>query len=225
MLLDSCFIVELFLQHEEGLDSKWPFYGDLNTLVADLLKIGNQMPFSVLEDLYRWFCKHGNQVTDLKMMALNFCNHALVGPSDMSYPDRLQQQPKHLLDLFRSSLLFPSTPYKSNCKGFPSSIQRAQLLCKAGISLRRKRKAKSLLAIDFRKLRIPPFSLRIPPIPIDDLTSAILVHCVTLEQCLINTCKHFTAYILFMNCLMRQPEDVEFLRVANIITGIHPLNS
>ncbi|XVF34520.1 hypothetical protein REPUB_Repub18cG0065800 [Reevesia pubescens] len=95
------------------------------------------------------------------------------------------------------------------------------MLCDAGIALRRK-KATSLLEIDFRKLQIPPFALKIPPVAIDDLTSTILVNCVALEQCSHNTTKHFTAYIRFMNCLVRQPEDVRFLHTANIITRIQP---
>ncbi|XVF77845.1 hypothetical protein PTKIN_Ptkin14bG0079800 [Pterospermum kingtungense] len=221
LLTDGSFIVELFYQSANDLDTTWPWFNDLNTLIADLLKMGNQLPFLVLENLFHASCKTCDQATSwqaLSTLALKIFNQALGRPLNMVFQNK--QKPKHLLDLFRSSLL-PATPLKINCKDFPESIQCAELLCNAGITLKRK-KANSLLEIDFRKLNMPPFSLKIPPVAIDDLTSTILVHCVALEQCLRSTSKHFTAYIRFMNCLVRQPEDVRFLRTANIITAIQP---
>ncbi|XWS10592.1 hypothetical protein CRYUN_Cryun38cG0009600 [Craigia yunnanensis] len=221
MLTDGSFIVELFHQYEEDLDTTWSWFSDLNTLTADLLKMGNQLPFFVLEFLFQRSYKTADQATSnqaLRTLALRFFNHALGRPLDMVFQNK--QPPKHLLDLFRSSLL-PATPPRNNCKAFAESVQCAELLCNAGITLRRK-KANSLLEIDFRKLQIPPFALKIPPVAIDHLTSTILVNCVALEQCLNDTSKHFTAYIRFMNCLLRQPEDVRFLRTANIITRIQP---
>ncbi|XVE78415.1 hypothetical protein DITRI_Ditri13aG0143200 [Diplodiscus trichospermus] len=221
MLIDGSFIVELLRQYAEDLDTTWPWFNDLNTLTGDLLKMGNQLPFFVLEYLFhlsRGTGDHVAQRQDLRTLALRFFNQAFGRPSDMVFPNR--QQPKHLLDLFRSSLL-PATPPRKNSNYFLESIQRAELLCNAGITLKRN-KAESFLEIDFRKLQIPPFALKIPPVAMDGLTATILMNCVAMEQCLHDTSKHFTAYIRFMNCLLREPEDVRFLRTANIITRIQP---
>ncbi|XWS10435.1 hypothetical protein CRYUN_Cryun39dG0077700 [Craigia yunnanensis] len=219
MFTDGSFIVELFHQSDENLDTTWPWLSDLNTLTADLLKMGNQLPFSVLETLFLFSSGTDDKATSsqaLRNLALRFFNKALGRPSDMVFQNT--QQPKHLLDLFRSSLL-PATPTRNNCATFMESIQSAEMLCKAGITLTRK-KANSLLEIDFRKLQIPPFALKIPPVAIDELTSTILVNCVALEQRLHHTSKHFTAYIGFMTSLVRQSEDVRILCTANIITRI-----
>ncbi|XWS27611.1 hypothetical protein CRYUN_Cryun26dG0131600 [Craigia yunnanensis] len=218
MLLDGSFIVELFREYEEGRDITWTWH--VQTLISDLLKLENQLPFFILEKLFD--CSNigqGASIRTLPALALRYLNQAFCCPSDVV--NSQIQHPKHLLDLFRLSLL-PSTntdPQQSEHHPFLHSIQSVKQLRSAGIAVRQKT-AKSLLEIDFRKLQIPPLALKIPPVAIDDLTSTILVNCVALEQCFPDQSKHFTAYVCFMNCLMKQPEDVGFLRCVEIITRI-----
>ena len=218
MLLDGSFMVELFRKYEERRDVTWPWLQPIQTLIADLLNLENQLPFFILEKLFEWSnMDQGRSTPTLPTLALRFLNQAFCSPSDVINSNI--QDPKHLLDLFRSSLL-PSTetdPQQSRHLPFVHPIQCVKQLRSAGITLRQKT-AKSLLEIDFRKFQIPPLALKIPPVAIDDFTSTILVNCVALEQCLQNQSKHFTAYVCFMNCLMQQPDDVRFLRSVEIIT-------
>ncbi|XVF77812.1 hypothetical protein PTKIN_Ptkin14bG0076600 [Pterospermum kingtungense] len=218
MLLDGCFMVELFRGYEEGRDVTWPW--QIQTLIADLLKLENQLPFFVLEKLFD--CSNigqGASTRTLPTLALRFLNQAFCSPSDGV--NSQIQHPKHLLDLFRSSLLPSTETYPQQSKHHPLllSIQSVNHLRSVGIVFRQKTD-RSLLEIDFRKFHIPPLALKIPSVAIDDFTSTILVNCVALEQCLPDQTKHFTAYLCFMNCLMKQPEDVGFLRSVNIITRV-----
>ncbi|EOY14204.1 Uncharacterized protein TCM_033486 isoform 4 [Theobroma cacao] len=220
MLLDGSFMVELFREYEEeGRQVTWPWH--VQTLIADLLKLENQLPFFLLEVLFNWSnIGQGASIRTLPELALRFLNQAFCWPSDMV--NSQIQHPKHLLDLFRLSLL-PSTktdpPQQSKHHPLVHSIQSVKELRSTGITVR-KNIAKSLLEIDFRKFQIPPLALKIPPVAIDEFTNTILVNCVALEQCLPDQSKHFTAYVCFMNCLMKQPEDVGFLRSVDIITRV-----
>ncbi|XVF34519.1 hypothetical protein REPUB_Repub18cG0065700 [Reevesia pubescens] len=86
MITDGSFIVELFHQNAEDLDTTWPWFSDLNTLTADLLKMGNQLTFFVLEHLFHWSCKTGDQATSrqaLRTLALRFFNQVMGRPLDM----------------------------------------------------------------------------------------------------------------------------------------------
>ncbi|OMO76671.1 hypothetical protein COLO4_25494 [Corchorus olitorius] len=221
MLLDGSFMVELFREYEEGKDFTWPWH--VQTLIADLLKLENQIPFFILEELFN--CSNIGQhksIQTLPVLALRFLSQAFWNPSDMIFINlQIQQHPKHLLDLFRSSLLPKPITNLQEKKYHPlaHSIQSVKQLRSAGIILRQKT-AKSILEIDFRKFQIPPLALQIPPVAIDDLTNTILVNCVALEQCLPDQSKHFTAYVCFMNCLMKQPEDVGFLQSVDIIKHV-----
>lgn len=220
MLLDGSFMVELFLQYEEGKDFTPPFRWPVQTLIADLLKLENQLPFFVLEKLFE-LSTAGPPIRSLSYLALRFLSQAFCKSPEMVKAQ--VRDPKHLLDLFRRSLLPPTNldedSHLSKHDRPVYLIQSVKYLRSAGISVRQKA-AKSLLEIDFKKFQIPPLALKIPPLAFDDFTNAIMVNCVAMEQCFNNESKHFTAYVCFMSCLMKQPEDVRYLRSADIINGI-----
>ncbi|KAK8519763.1 hypothetical protein V6N13_031750 [Hibiscus sabdariffa] len=207
MLYDGSFMVELFRQYDEGTDFMSHLPCPLPTLISDLLKLENQLPFSVLEKLFK--------SSNVGPRASIHPSQTFCKSSEMVYD---VQEPKHLLDLFRRSLI-PTTnsdPHRSKRYDQRHSIQSMKYLRSVGITVRQKT-AKSLLEIDFRKFQIPPLALKIPPLAIDDFTNAVLVNCVALEQCFPDESKHFTAYACFMSCLLKQPEDVGYL---HIIKGV-----
>lgn len=225
MLLDGCFMVQLFREYEEeGKDHvTWPWTGHIQILISDILKLENQLPFFILEKLFD-FSNIGQGATTrtLPTLALRFLNQAFCRTSDAAVNSHTRH-PKHLLDLFRSSLLPSTETYpkqKSKHHPFSQSIQSVNHLRSSGIIFSQKVAAKTLLEIDFRKFQIPPLALKIPPVAVDDFTCTVLMNCVALEQCLPDQTKHFTAYVCFMNCLMKQPEDVGFLRSVDIITRV-----
>ncbi|XVF77808.1 hypothetical protein PTKIN_Ptkin14bG0076300 [Pterospermum kingtungense] len=222
MLLDGSFMVELFLQYEERRAETWPpdIQNNIQTLIADMLKLENQLPFFILDKLFD--CSNFGQrasTSTLPTLALRFLNQAFCSPSDVV--NSQIQHPKHLLDLFRLSLLPSTETYQqqSNQHRFFQSIQSVKNLRRAGFGFNQKT-AKSFLEIDFRRFHLPPLALKIPPVAIDDFTSTILVNCAAFEQCFEVENQYFSAYICFMNCLMRQPEDVEFLRSIEIISRV-----
>ncbi|OMO73725.1 hypothetical protein CCACVL1_17165 [Corchorus capsularis] len=104
ILLDGSFMVELFCEYEEGCVN-WPWH--VQTLIADLLNLENQIPFCILEELFNGsnFAQRRSSQT-LPVLALKFLSKAFCSPSDMIINKlQIQQHPKHLLDLFRLSLL------------------------------------------------------------------------------------------------------------------------
>ncbi|CAL5422198.1 unnamed protein product [Camellia sinensis] len=129
LLLDGCFIIELFQQVCGSDDS-----ANNNSLVlmkpwlipilsGDLLKLENQLPFFVLLDLYK---NSIHKVTGAKyifvkwkalglhMQAINFFNHALPRSLESfqdagQLPDLLVT--RHLLDLFYRSYCLPKRSF------------------------------------------------------------------------------------------------------------------
>ncbi|KAK9921199.1 hypothetical protein M0R45_029720 [Rubus argutus] len=75
-------------------------------------------------------------------------------------------------------------------------------------------KSDSFLEIKFKN-RV----LKIPPITINDLTIAVFINCMALEQCKYSIPKYFTSYIAFICCLINSPRDVAFLSADGIITS------
>ncbi|XVE53421.1 hypothetical protein DITRI_Ditri03aG0001800 [Diplodiscus trichospermus] len=176
MLLDGSFMVELFRQYEEGNDVTRPWH--LPTLIADLLKLENQLPFFILEELY------------IALTLPPFRYAQLQNSTPQTFTPLV---PLESSSLTRNTATAKQTPSLSFCAFKPK--REAAALCRN-------------------------HALKIPPVAIDDLTSTILVNCVALEQCLPDQSKHFTAYVCFMNCLMKQPEDVGYLRSVDIITRV-----
>ncbi|KAI7996935.1 UPF0481 protein [Camellia lanceoleosa] len=88
MMLDGCFIIELFQQVSESEDSvnadsllfrkTWL----IPILIRDLLKLENQLPFFVLERLFN--LSTGNTSDLLSLQALKFFNRALPSPQGSS---------------------------------------------------------------------------------------------------------------------------------------------
>ncbi|KAB2607752.1 hypothetical protein D8674_010920 [Pyrus ussuriensis x Pyrus communis] len=111
MVLDGCFIIELFLQMSTA-------YGDRHTILTrpwlelvpivtrDLLKLQNQLPFFVLKKLFKILdlgTKHS-----LAFFALEFFNHSLPRPSKvLKLASAVMEEDlmgaKHLLHLFHLS--------------------------------------------------------------------------------------------------------------------------
>lgn len=235
MLLDSCFIIELFryIDHSQSdhmmISTGDPIYGRpwlIPVLIRDLFKLENQLPLFVLESLFiaskspeeyrspRSFCK-------LALEVFGLVSPGLVSPmlSDtISFHQNFKA--KHLLDLLHSSFLpqnqNPVLARKRHEEGChdqsDQSIQRVSQLQSSGIKFK-SRKAESLLDIKYQK-----GVLEIPAITIDDSIAAVLTNCVAWEQCLDDEFRCFSQYVSFMNCLIGQPRDVEFLCSEGIIS-------
>ncbi|XP_058083244.1 UPF0481 protein At3g47200-like [Magnolia sinica] len=101
MVLDGCFIIELFLQRYQAKDdlicgTRWM----LPLITNDMLLLENQLPFFILEELFKLadltFRDGENLQITINSLAIHFFSHLLVG-DDKSLPGK--QEPFHLLHL------------------------------------------------------------------------------------------------------------------------------
>lgn len=220
MLLDGCFVAEFLLRisgSSDATDEHDPIFARPQTipiLIGDLLKLENQIPFSLLQLVFTRVVPSDlrREIGSLATLALKLfnqaCPTALLKPSD-------DLECEHLLALFYSSLSsIRQVHRKSRKKVWPStqSVPCVTELRSSGIKFK-PGKAESLLEISFHK----PV-LQIPNITINDFMATVLINCVSLEQCWENTSKYMTDYVFFMHCLINQPKDVSLLRSDGIIT-------
>ncbi|XP_071725042.1 UPF0481 protein At3g47200-like [Rutidosis leptorrhynchoides] len=229
MVLDGCFVIELFcvvgklvpgfsLYDDDPIfNMEWVFF----YLVRDLLRLENQIPFFVLETLFELVCpsKGAETAPSLVSLALLYFNYA----SQILQRNK-NLDPKHLLDLFRLSLLPETTRPSNNVnKKIPNHqqlIQSAKNLQLAGVGFKSiKFKTKSLLDIKFTN-----GMLEIPSLTIDDFTTSVFLNCVAFEQCYQYCSKHVTSYAVFMGCLINTPTDAGLLCERKIIENYFGTN-
>ncbi|XP_021286542.1 UPF0481 protein At3g47200-like [Herrania umbratica] len=107
MLVDGCFIVELFRElkqnnfHYARSVKRWM----LPTLRRDLIMLENQLPLFVLQTLFDLTRRSGESTTSLGELALRFFNPLLQRESDSDVTSSSSAERQHFLDLFRLSIL------------------------------------------------------------------------------------------------------------------------
>ncbi|KAI3424647.1 G-patch domain-containing protein [Psidium guajava] len=235
MLLDGCFVVEILLQICSKVDKIGEYnpiltrQGIIPILVRDILKLENQIPYSLLQSLFECSISTMIEVRTryLFMLALRVFN--LVYPEAMALPDKytdlqyhdydvIKKQPyDHLLQLFCFTL-FPANPEDQNdgppFRPWDKSIPCVTQLRPCGIKFKSK-KTERFLDISFRK-RV----LEIPSIAVDDFMVTVLINCIALEQCQESRSKKITDYVSFMHCLINEPKDVSLLYSDGIISTL-----
>ncbi|CAN6719682.1 unnamed protein product [Malus baccata var. baccata] len=190
MVLDGCFIIELFRHvrnyiyddHDENDRKDDPILSMLwliPVLSRDLLKLENQLPFSVLQKLYEISMDHKNGEDPLFLLALKFFNISLPRPIEF-LKSLSTLEGKHSLDLFHLSFRpTKPSPDDPSPKYRPSSeaIQCTTQLRSSGVEFKAY-KPNSILEINFQNK-----VLQIPPITINDFTITFFINCMALEQC------------------------------------------
>ncbi|KAK3438143.1 hypothetical protein EUGRSUZ_C02763 [Eucalyptus grandis] len=184
-------------------------------LMRDLVKLENQIPYSLLRLLFNGVVPPNLKAAtgSLAILAMKLFDLAYPRPMALlkSYEDL---ECEHLLDLFYKSLsptgrIHPNSRRESwsSAQSIPSVTE----LRPSGIKFK-SNKADSLLDISFRR-RV----LQIPNIAINDFMTTVLINSVSLEQCRENRSRYMTDYVSFMHCLVNQPKDVSLLRSYGII--------
>ncbi|KAL5545915.1 hypothetical protein UlMin_005602 [Ulmus minor] len=216
MILDGCFVIELFrkaanlVRFELGdpiITMAWiiPFF------YRDFLRLENQIPFFVLEELFERTKSLAEENQSLPLLALQFFNNAIQRPDDIIQKHHGLKS-KHLLDLVRSSLIPPNHQERSIRRNTPTHIIHCvSKLRRAGIKLN-PGKAETFLELSFKHGVI-----QMPPITIDDFMTSFLLNCVAFEQCHSFSTKHFTAYATLLDCMVNTYRDVEYLCDRNIV--------
>ncbi|PIA39183.1 hypothetical protein AQUCO_02700396v1 [Aquilegia coerulea] len=204
MVFDGCFIIEIFRivgglvfvdQNDPIFTMQWIF----SSLMRDLIKLENQIPFFVLQRLFNLSKQHGEP--SLSTFAFKFFNNALQRPEEVlerySNLDAL-----HLLGLLRLSLIpINNEPKKTNSS--PKIIPCATKLSQTGFKFKA-RKSDTLLDISFRNGVI-----EIPTVAIDDFTTSNM---------------HINTYAAFLGCLIKTPKDIELLQDTDIIENYFGTN-
>ncbi|EOA27098.1 hypothetical protein CARUB_v10023196mg [Capsella rubella] len=223
MVLDGCFILELFrkvsiLVPSEPNDPLMAMAWVLPFSYRDLLRLENQIPFLVLETLFDLTRGDNEKETNasLQSLAFAFFNNTMHR-TDEDLARFKDLKAKHLLDLVRSSLIpkneLHEPPVTNSKEKMPSHVIHCiSKLRRAGIKLRELKDAESFLVVRFRH-----GTIEMPTITVDDFMSSFLENCVAYEQCHVACSKHFTTYATLLDCLMNSYRDVEYLCEQNII--------
>ncbi|KAF8006984.1 hypothetical protein BT93_K1091 [Corymbia citriodora subsp. variegata] len=220
MVVDGCFIIELFYKyyyrksqghthpgHDPLLTEPWrlPF------LMQDLAKLENQIPWSVLKCLFDLTLKSWNESPpSLSELALKFFNQ-IVHREDPVLKKYFDREGEHLLNFLRLTFIPDSQETKRKSKDFLRLIQPANKLHQAGI------KFKPTHCESFMDIKFSNGVLEIPVLKFDDFLSSLFLNFIAFEQCHRGSSKHVTDYATFMACLLNTPADAEFLCNRKII--------
>ncbi|KAF9597112.1 hypothetical protein IFM89_015941 [Coptis chinensis] len=225
LVLDGCFIVELFrivggVVQTDPDDPIFALSWVLSFLLRDLVKLENQIPFFILQALYDLSKMPEEEPGPcLATLALESFKYTVQIPSEVIQQNR-SPNGRHLLDLLRSSFI-PTTLTAERPTRTDSSTEMIQCVSKlrqAGIKFR-VGKSENFLDIKFQH-----GVLEMPSVTIDDFTTPFFLNCVALEQCYKHCSKHITTYATLMDCLINTPRDVEFLCDNNVIENYFGTN-
>ncbi|XP_021800009.1 UPF0481 protein At3g47200-like [Prunus avium] len=247
MLLDGCFILELFLRFDRSLnyinsdqyksdpctESAWM----IAALRHDLALLENQIPFFILELLYEAIkpyvikCKLPKSVTSLALKFFQPLSLKQIKEETGSL------EFKHLLDLLHK-FYFLSTDEVSididkesssegECSGLdpdhdqpvePASDTKWGLNCASQLLKSGvKLKVGASTEDNLLKITFEDGVITIPQVLIHDTTSSLFRNLIAYEQCRFGGTHGVTSYAFLMKSLIRSPEDIKLLRRKKII--------
>ncbi|KAF7129653.1 hypothetical protein RHSIM_Rhsim10G0032600 [Rhododendron simsii] len=215
MIVDSCFLLELFRRdaflvprHQDD-----PIYNTswmLENLYHDLILLENQIPWYVLECLFKLTVSGQEQEDQVLIeLVLGFFQSMML----MTVPAEYQPsgcEIKHILDLLRSSLLSSSLdnrPENTNWELFPPVTD----LLRAGVTFE-KGTPNNILNIEFSD-----GVFKIPPIRIQGNSESLFRNLIAYEQCDRYGTNKFTSYAVFLDCLINTSKDADTLVDKRII--------
>ncbi|XVE84133.1 hypothetical protein DITRI_Ditri16bG0145100 [Diplodiscus trichospermus] len=210
MVLDGCFIIELFLKdaegRKEGDDPIFSMSCMLQFLHHDLILLENQVPWLVLETLF----EQTKLPSETNLIELTLRFFETVFTSNPPDPKKILaicsgQDKKHILDLLRLSQVLPSKEINNNRKSEWQPILSVTRLREAGVKFV-KVSPDSILDIKFRD-----GSLEIPSLLIQETTETILRNLIAYEQCLPNCPPIFTCYAKLLDNLIDTTNDIDIL--------------
>ncbi|KAJ6378527.1 hypothetical protein OIU78_028713 [Salix suchowensis] len=247
MVLDGCFMLELFRGDAEGFKKLGyprndPVVASMYFIKRDMIMLENQLPLFVLDRFLRLHLNNSYQKGLLAQLALEFFDPLTPTPMTKSeIPsgiaasfDPLSLEDLHCLDVFRKSLLRPG-PKRRSVQG---GLHCLHVFRKSLLRLWPKRPSdqgdhQSIhcvtelreAGIKFRKWKTDRFwdvkfkkgILRVPSLLIDDGTKSLFLNLIALEKCHIGCGNKITSYVVFMDSLINSPEDVAYLHYRGII--------
>ncbi|KAM5585397.1 hypothetical protein ABKV19_004676 [Rosa sericea] len=232
LILDGCFLIELFRKApskhaKDRQDNDDPIFNMpcmLEYLYHDILLLENQLPWFVLESIYK-LIEGGSPKTPLSQVVIDFFTDSVAEAEIFSCPDPNSPKPwpeiLHVLDLIRTSLVQKhlehadqkKTPTSKLVNHLPQRIPSAAALSEAGVKFR-KGPSGCILNITFEG-----GIFTIPPLAIDERTAPMFRNLMAYEQCYFN-CKHMiTSYAVLMDNLIDTNKDVDLLCEKHILAN------
>ncbi|XP_010263182.1 PREDICTED: UPF0481 protein At3g47200-like [Nelumbo nucifera] len=233
MLVDGCFLLELLCRRYRKNHPEQPVIGNqidddnddsdgpiskkmLPRIRHDLLLLENQLPFRILELLFR------NTIADISSISLDrlvydfFQDIAPIQNVKVFQP----KTTKHILHLLRKFMCDSSKleiTGKSSREAKLSNYSVTQLI-EAGVKFRKKENADSFLDISFTN-----GVLEIPNLHVHSYTECLFRNLIAFEQYFPKCTGRITSYAFLMDSLINSREDVQYLYKKGIIT--HGLGS
>ncbi|PON93747.1 hypothetical protein TorRG33x02_104500 [Trema orientale] len=222
LVLDGCFLIELFCKssYNEFVAEDDPIFGVncMSTfLLYDLLLLENQIPWLVLELLFD-MTMSPNVAVPLSKLAVTTFFVSIFSIGGNIYQKEVGHGSKHILDLFRNSLIFPSSIAKQdrslNFLTDGKQMPTATSLQEAGIKFK---KAASTTPSNILDVKFEDGVLEIPQLTIQDTTESLFRNLICYEQCLPYCGEVITSYALLLDNLINTPKDMEILCKSDII--------
>ncbi|XXG79829.1 hypothetical protein AAC387_Pa09g0819 [Persea americana] len=213
LVLDACFIIELFCRFS-GITSS--DIGDpilnlvlLPTIKIDLIMLENQIPFFILQELSNLMDISDSSLPDMARAFFSTSSslRCIFTESSIEYCNLQCHHLLHFLQL--NCLLSLENAYPPS--QHPGPIPSASELQEAGIKFK-KGDASSFLQMKYREGKI-----EIPPFEISPMAEPMLLNLVSFEQCCPQIKPHITSYIIFIDYLVNSARDVKILSQEGII--------
>ncbi|KAI4332492.1 hypothetical protein L6164_017396 [Bauhinia variegata] len=206
ILVDACFIVELFCQkyHKEWTDlMKTRLLFDIS---LELLLLENQVPFFILEKLYNlaYACHDDSNSHSFLELSINF----------FEYFKKQELVPNfttcHFTDLLRTFHLQNPSPNRKSVTGV-EPIPTATAFGEAGGKFKTN---ESKCILDWQFSRV---CFTIPNIELDNTTQILFRNMVALKQCHYPDCGYMTDYVWAMDFIINTVEYVDILNKNGIL--------
>ncbi|XP_028751724.1 UPF0481 protein At3g47200-like [Neltuma alba] len=216
MLIDGCFIIELFLKYAyKGLRRRGDliFTSELFFDVRkDLILLENQIPWMVLQSLFEIVPKPTPRT--LSELALGFFKKMLPGELEF-LREKFSQEGNHLLDLIHQCYIPTYAIVESKKAGEPKAedMKCASDLRKHGIKFMRYTAA-SLLDISFYK-----GVFEIPPLETKKYNKILFKNLIALEQHHSDQIQYFTSYAKLMKAFISCKEDAKLFTHLRIVVS------
>eukprot|EP00258_Populus_trichocarpa_P000514 XP_002298611.3 UPF0481 protein At3g47200 [Populus trichocarpa] len=212
LVIDGCFLIELFRKDQDNhlREDDDPIFNMscmLQYLYHDLILVENQIPWLVLEHLFKMTAEPGNTTT-LAQLALPFFQNIFSSNPPSIVPSN--RGPKHLLDLLRNWLVLSSGKDEDGETGW-EPIPSVTNLVDAGIKLK-VGKSSSILDIKFQN-----GVLEIPPLLIQETTEVIIRNLISYEQCSPKCTDRITSYAVLLDNLINTTKDMDTFTSSGII--------
>ncbi|KAJ6845225.1 UPF0481 protein-like [Iris pallida] len=213
MLLDGCFFVELLLmissheyeqEEEEKKDPVLTTPWALNLIYSDMLMLENQIPFFIIDGVFKLATFRRSCPGSLTDLLLQFFD--VILPCERTSSPPPADTFYHVLHFVHCRILLFKSNRTSENHRTPESVPCATMLKEAGVKFREKT-AESFLEVAFHD----DGTMEIPKLLLYDRTNSLFRNLIAFEQCFPEAGTHIATYAVFMDCLIDSGEDVALL--------------